>query len=61
MTRQCDICGRECDERDMVKISPSPAHPLYRCWFCYKKGQREMHSAEIVRGNRINKVMKTRR
>ena len=61
MLRQCDICGKECEEKYMVKRSPSPANPKWLCWECYKLGQREMHSEEISRKKRIQKAMNARK
>lgn len=61
MLRACDICGRECEEKYMVKRSPSPANPKWLCWECYKLGQREMHSEEVGRSKRIYMVMKQKK
>ena len=41
MDRECCICGKICDERDMFKRSPSPAKPKWLCWECYKLGHGE--------------------
>lgn len=61
MVRICVICGKEDDERYMVKRSPSPSNPKWLCWECYKLGQREMHSEEVGRGKRIDKVMNAKK
>lgn len=57
--RICDQCGKECDEAFMEKFSPSPLHPKYICWDCFKKGQYEAAKSEIGRRNRLEKYWAT--
>lgn len=58
MKRACVICGEEFEERDMETYSPSPGHPQYICWECYKQSQYEVGKSEIHRMQRRYQIMK---
>ena len=61
MKRNCDICGKECEERDMEKISPSPAHPKWLCWTCFKNSQYQAKKSDLHRHQRLYMIAKSKK
>lgn len=59
--RICDRCGEEFDEVFMERFSPSPLHPKYLCWDCYKKSQYEVAKSEIHRRTKLAKINEERK
>lgn len=57
MDRKCCICGKVAPEYEMFKSSPSPSHPQWRCWECYKQGHGEVTGIETQAIKRRMKEM----
>lgn len=55
------ICGEEFADKDMIRICPSPAHPKWLCWRCYKLSLKENQLGDMRRANRFAKIKENRR
>lgn len=58
--RNCDICGKEEDERWMVSFNPG-ARRLYFCWECYRNAQKQVASSEFMRKTRREKIAENKK
>ena len=47
MKQTCSICGKICDNADMMKIQTSRVQLL--CWKCYKEGQYQSGHSQAFR------------
>lgn len=57
MLRQCDICGKEENERMMKSINIGRKTEWW-CWDCYKQSQYEASASDKYRQGKLYKIHK---
>lgn len=60
MQRQCDLCGKEDNERLMKQISFGRKTEWW-CWECYKNSQREANASDRFRQKKLNKIKQSKK
>ena len=60
MIRECDICGKEQEEKWMQTYNTG-RRTLWLCWECYQAGEREAAQSDLIRGYRLHKIFESKR
>ena len=60
MTRTCDICGKECNEKLMEHYFTGRKTEWW-CWDCYQNADREATQSDLIRGYRLHKISESKK
>lgn len=60
MLRQCEICGKEENEKWMQSFS-SGTRTHWLCWECYQNSQREATASDLFRGDKLHRICESKK